>query len=719
MVNAWYLSAYRPLTNGQGKVAGMLFVGLEESRAAVRNAILARKIGGSGYAFAMDSKGVLLVHPKTELVGKNTIADLKLGNFLEILDRRKAGEHGWLTYAFEGRQKFCAYTYFAEWDWIICASGYLDEICREAAANAKVLLRQDMLRLAELATVRTPSGEKLIYPQVRLLDTEGKEIVVVNNGKLIEEAKLGSRQGTDWFEAAKKLPAGAAYVSAVEIARNTGEPELRVATPVYAENTLRGVTVINADWSLVAGLLSDSLYGKTGYACIVNEKGVLIAHPKYTFKDNASLADPKNKELAALVQDKMLQGQTGVAQYVSDGAARFTAFAPLNLGSNHYVIATTAPCAEVLAMVAELDAAAARAVSAQTRVIVITVLALGLIGSVVGLLFSRSLARPLKRIIAGLAEGTEQTSAAAAQVSTASQSLAEGASEQAASLEETGASLEEMASMIQRNADSAGQADVLAGETKTVTTSCLNSMQELAAAIGQANESSQKTQKVVKSIDEIAFQTNILALNAAVEAARAGEAGAGFAVVAEEVRNLAMRAAGEARNTSELIQESGKRIDDAMGKVMETIEGFAKVDENTGKLSGLVAQIASASKEQAQGIEQVNTAVSQMDKVTQSNAASAEESASAAEELNAQAGTLQEAVAELSSMVDGARAHRAGTIGSDSARRTTGLPKRADSRGSYRQGADPSQREGDDPARRPAAAGLRCPHHGEPLLATW
>jgi methyl-accepting chemotaxis protein len=289
-----------------------------------------------------------------------------------------------------------------------------------------------------------------------------------------------------------------------------------------------------------------------------------------------------------------------------------------------------------------------------TKVLLALASLIGLLLTIgLGIFLPRSINRAITRTSEGLDEMAGQVSSAAGQVSSSSQLLAEGASEQAASIEETSSSLEEMSSMTKQNADNAQQADSLSVETKATTESCAGIMQEMAAAIGEVNESSQETQKIVKTIDEIAFQTNLLALNAAVEAARAGETGAGFAVVADEVRNLAMRAAEAAKNTSLQIEDIGKKIEGAMEMVLQSIDEFAKVDENTGKVSGLVAEIAAASSEQAQGIEQVNTVVAEMDKVVQRNAANAEESASSSEELNAQAERMQCTVGALASLVGG------------------------------------------------------------------
>jgi methyl-accepting chemotaxis protein len=280
--------------------------------------------------------------------------------------------------------------------------------------------------------------------------------------------------------------------------------------------------------------------------------------------------------------------------------------------------------------------------------IVGVVTALGL-----GLFISRAITRVLKRISDTLSAGAEQTTSAAGQVAAASQSLAEGASEQAASLEETSSSLEEMSSMTKRNAQTAGKVKELGSQARQAGDLGVQDMTTMVAAMDDIKRSSADIAKIIKTIDEIAFQTNILALNAAVEAARAGEAGAGFAVVADEVRSLAQRCAQAAKETAGKIEDAveksakGADISAKVAKSLEEIVGKARqVDE-------LAGEVAAASQEQSQGISQVNTAVTEMDKVTQSNAANAEESASAAEELTAQAESLKETVTELLRMVDG------------------------------------------------------------------
>ncbi|MBI5582923.1 MAG: HAMP domain-containing protein [Deltaproteobacteria bacterium] len=206
-----------------------------------------------------------------------------------------------------------------------------------------------------------------------------------------------------------------------------------------------------------------------------------------------------------------------------------------------------------------------------------------------------------------------------------SQSLSGSASEQAASIEETSSSLEEMAAMTKQNAGNANQANQLIAVTNGLMGKANVSMGDLTTSMKEIAQASEQTQKIVKTIDEIAFQTNLLALNAAVEAARAGEAGAGFDVVADEVRNLAMRAAEADRNTSGLIEDIVKKIQGGVSVVTATNQNFNEVTSNSNKVRELVEEIAAASKEQSQGIEQINQAVAEMNKVTQQNASGAEE----------------------------------------------------------------------------------------------
>jgi methyl-accepting chemotaxis protein len=404
--------------------------------------------------------------------------------------------------------------------------------------------------------------------------------------------------------------------------------------------------------------LTNIVVGKSGYVFVLDTKGTYIVS-QYGQRDGESIWDSKDADGRLVVQSIIEK-----ARKMSNGSLTNEVYSWQNPGdsaarSKFAVLTRFEPWDWVICAGAYADdyqAINLQVVSAMNGLLCWACLAavvIGVVGFIVSYLLSRSVTRPVLRVINRLNGAAAQTMASAGQVSSASQTLAEGASEQAASIEEASSSLEEMASVTKRNAENAEKTNGLAKQARQAADKGSTDMQSMSVAMGAIKGSSDDIAKIIKTIDEIAFQTNILALNAAVEAARAGEAGMGFAVVADEVRNLAQRSAQAAKETAAKIEgaivKTAQGVD-ISGKVAQTLN---EIVTKARQVDELAAEVAGASREQTQGITQLNTAVSQMDKVTQSNAASAEESAAAAEELNAQAEMMKEAVNELLQVVEG------------------------------------------------------------------
>jgi len=301
---------------------------------------------------------------------------------------------------------------------------------------------------------------------------------------------------------------------------------------------------------------------------------------------------------------------------------------------------------------------ASASLSASIIVMIILVIAAIALGFLASIFVTNSIVKPITTAIDGLSDSSAQVTTAAGEISNTSQDMANGATQQAANLEEISASLNEITSMTKQTADNARNADVLVKDSVQKSEAGQTAMGRLNEAVIEIQSSSNETAKILKDIDEIAFQTNLLALNAAVEAARAGEAGKGFAVVAEEVRNLAQRSAESAKKTAQLIESSQASSLRGVSLANETAEAIGKITEVSNKIAVIVNEITTAAEEQARGVQQVNSAIGNMDQITQINASGSEELAASSEELNSQAMVMNDLMRDLETIVAGANSQR-------------------------------------------------------------
>ncbi len=484
-------------------------------------------------------------------------------------------------------------------------------------------------------------GHAMVGPQLAEYDLKGQADAVMADLREIHELRLRNKEIASEIDVLTATASAQSDTYIEQVSTRLADENTRADVSTLERLVIMGAhanTSTNYEIRVRFAKIKEDPELREGFGAFL---GQLITHVE---SDIERLKDTPFAQLALNAKAASVKIKAFVEEYIT------------HLEQDIQLQAGIQESAEAVALGIEQAAAAYtdRAFSQVRRAFLLIVGALvlfSMLGVTSGVITSSRLSKVLENVTATLGRASAQLTSASSQVASSSQSMAEGATEQAGSLEETAASLEEMASMTRQNAENARQANTFMDEEKVIVGRGSEAMGDMSSAIDKIKQSSDETAKIIKTIDEIAFQTNLLALNAAVEAARAGDAGKGFAVVAEEVRNLAQRSAEAARSTAELIQQSQANADNGVQVTTEMGSTLDAIQESAGKVAALVGEITSASDEQAQGIEQLNTAVAQMDHVTQSNAANSEEAAAASEELSAQANELNDMVETLASVV--------------------------------------------------------------------
>lgn len=508
------------------------------------------------------------------------------------------------------------------------------------AKNRKLINNETMQDVVQfnLNQDKTVYHEASIYADFYMVNQKGRVVGRTSAGttKDTADSTVNDISGTDYYKAAMT---GAWSMGRAFIYRENGRDE-PVAPMALSLKTDAG----QAADAIVALFRLDDLnrriasmkIGDNGYAFIVDTSGTVVCAGNKALQMRA-IADVPG---LSAVASQLGSASSAMAAYRIGDTEWIVAYGPAKI--NGWCIGVTVPADQYLAPVHRM-----------IRMIAIlgSLLVLGVLAAV--LRFSNRVTEPIRTAVAGIRKGADRVSGHAERLAASGSALTRGSAQQAAAIEETSASLEQMAGMTRNNADNTQQANRLMTSTGKIMRSTGQSMGELTTAMDGIQKASEDTSKVIKTIDEIAFQTNLLALNAAVEAARAGEAGAGFAVVADEVRNLALRAAEAAKETAALIESAVKESRQGHGIVQRTDADFKKMAHNGENVGRLVDQIASASAEQAGGIEQINAAVTEIDKIVQETAAGSRASEQTAEEMAGDARHMEAMIETLSMLVDG------------------------------------------------------------------
>ncbi|MDP0500040.1 MAG: methyl-accepting chemotaxis protein [Verrucomicrobiota bacterium JB022] len=417
-----------------------------------------------------------------------------------------------------------------------------------------------------------------------------------------------------------------------------------VCLPIHVDGKAVGVAGVDLNLSDISAQAAKLKPMDVGQVMMATPSGNLVGHP-----DFSKVGTPLDAASADGVMARVSDGERVFLTTELDGEPQIGVFMPLKLRGQPelWAMGVTIPSGVVLAE-------ANRTLYWSVGIAIACILVLAGITTVI----IASTVRGISRISSSLRAAASEVNSASHQVSAVGERQAESASEMAASLTQTSSSVEEFASMTRQNSDNASSAAHLMDDALKTLNNAGQNIVQLTTSMGEIKDASNQTQKIIKTIDEIAFQTNILALNAAVEAARAGEAGAGFAVVADEVRSLAQRASEASRSTSGLIEDAANKSQ-LGSRLVEAVSGdFDRIRQHVNEVGGLIGGIASASTEQARGADEINRAVAQASEATQSTAAVAEESSAAAHELQAQAASMRENIEALTLMILGRRDER-------------------------------------------------------------
>jgi methyl-accepting chemotaxis protein len=434
------------------------------------------------------------------------------------------------------------------------------------------------------------------------------------------------------------LETGTAAVSQVTSSVSGKERIVRFLAPIRDKgDKVAGVLGMDINFEKLSGHVSGTRIGATGYAYMADRQGVVLAHPNPAYVSTLNL-----KKTAGVreIADEMLSGKSGVLPYTFEGIPKIAGFAPVPLKG--WTVAVAQNVEELMAVAISIRNFNLVFGSALLLVVVVS-----------ALLLSTSVIRPVNRAVQGIESSAHQVASASGQFEASSRNLSSGAATQTDCLEKIKTALETMAAVSLENTGKATRANDLMQSANDTVAMARNEMDDLKTSIETIAVSSVKTQTIVRTIDEIAFQTNLLALNAAVEAARAGNAGAGFSVVADEVRSLALRAAQAARETSYLIEDTRKRIQDGSEVVFKADKTFIKIMSSAAEAGALLDEIEASANDQAAGVDMVKTEVTQMDMIVKQNVVAANESSAASEMLKHQSEQMMSMVTTMLSIVEG------------------------------------------------------------------
>ena len=665
VVNAWYLTVYKPLFDIHQQLIGALYVGIPMQCSGLNDTILNSTIGDTGYTFIMDSKGNLKVHTQKTLTGKNTISDLKIDQFQEILDNREKGKIKYIKYPFQNIEKFAAYTYFDERDWIIVVTGNWDDFTKDETALTIDAVKADIVMTYETSTLKINTESAFMYNTIDLILKNGTCQFSFNNGTFQKKSNVSQES---WFNNSIAMKKNDITNMGVLLNPKTQNSEMLIISPIYVGDALKGFIRTFFNWEIIWNVIKQHQFGQTGYAYIINDFGAAVSHPKHSLRNPLDISQPKLSGLKRFIEQKMLSGIEGCGSYAYDGIERLTCYKPLKIGAHNYVLAGNSPIHEFLAKANQIKDNSEDEYQKIFQTIVVILLICIVISITIGYFVSNNLSTSIIKVVEfsktvakgdltrtlssqgndeigqmskalnqmvenlctmfkQIAQGVNTLNDSSNDLSNVSTQLSSSADFTLNNSRSVATSTEQMSASMITVSSAVDNATTNVGMVASATEEMTSTIRNIAdnseharditkQAVKEADKASKRVEElgqlahgitaVTEAINEISEQTNLLALNATIEAARAGEAGKGFVVVANEIKELSKQTAnstGEIKGQIEKIQASTSLTVNEIEQISIIIQD---VNDTVNSIAVAIEQQSSAINDISQNMQQAS-----------------------------------------------------------------------------------------------------------------